>query len=263
MAESRQFNHTNLPAKLRCASCNLLAVDAVKLPCCDQAICEPCSKDLSDTCPVCEHSPVAAEECKPHRNLRMTVRAFLKGEEKKNSKDTPVVASVETIGPPPSLTPGPVASETPVNVKEESVQVDAGERMDVDQYDAPNGQHAESEPVHLNEGATTEDDHEEDDEDDIVVTTEKDGNLNSHGEQDHAFGQDHPDAEHAQSQMNDQQTFGFGNNQQGFNNTNFNSMNGFNPMMAMQNSMGMPGFNMGMPNMMGEFHQQRDISKDC
>ena len=36
----------------------------------------------------------------------------------------------------------------------------------------------------------------------------------------------------------------------------YNSMNGFNPMMAMQNGMGMPGFGMGMPNMMGKQHHQ-------
>lgn len=32
----------------------------------------------------------------------------------------------------------------------------------------------------------------------------------------------------------------------------FNTMNNFNPMMAMQNGMGMPNFGMGMPSMMGE-----------
>lgn len=32
-----------IPFKLRCASCNKLAVNAFRLPCCDQAICENCT----------------------------------------------------------------------------------------------------------------------------------------------------------------------------------------------------------------------------
>ena len=57
------------------------------------------------------------------------------------------------------------------------------------------------------------------------------------------------------TQMNGQQQgFGFNQNQQGFGNMDFSAMNGFNPMMAMQNGMGMPGFGMGMPNMMGKHH---------
>jgi hypothetical protein len=56
------------------------------------------------------------------------------------------------------------------------------------------------------------------------------------------------------TQTNAQQGFGFNQNQQGFGNMEFSAMNGFNPMMAMQNGMGMPGFGMGMPNMMGKHH---------
>jgi hypothetical protein len=51
------------------------------------------------------------------------------------------------------------------------------------------------------------------------------------------------------TQMNGQQQgFGFNQNQQGFGNMDFSAMNGFNPMMAMQNGM-------GMPNMMGKHYQ--------
>jgi hypothetical protein len=31
-----------IPAKLRCAMCSRLAVNAFRLPCCEQAICENC-----------------------------------------------------------------------------------------------------------------------------------------------------------------------------------------------------------------------------
>ena len=39
--------HSNLlpeeiPAKLRCGLCNLVAVNAVKLPCCETSICDKC-----------------------------------------------------------------------------------------------------------------------------------------------------------------------------------------------------------------------------
>ena len=31
-----------IPVKLRCAACDKLAVDAFRMPCCDQSICEEC-----------------------------------------------------------------------------------------------------------------------------------------------------------------------------------------------------------------------------
>lgn len=38
---------------------------------------------LPSSCPVCEHTPVAAEDCKPHKSLRTTIKVFLRTEEKK------------------------------------------------------------------------------------------------------------------------------------------------------------------------------------
>lgn len=38
----RSFDIQEIPEKLRCANCNHLAVDGVKLPCCDSGICLPC-----------------------------------------------------------------------------------------------------------------------------------------------------------------------------------------------------------------------------
>ncbi|KAI6885514.1 hypothetical protein KC334_g15821, partial [Hortaea werneckii] len=75
-----------IPAKLRCGNCNKLAIDAIRLPCCDQSLCLPCSQDLGDACPVCQHTPVAAEDCKPNKALRTTIKAFLKTEEQKRMK---------------------------------------------------------------------------------------------------------------------------------------------------------------------------------
>ncbi|OGE50046.1 hypothetical protein PENARI_c018G07042 [Penicillium arizonense] len=77
----------DIPFKLRCAICNKLAVNAFRLPCCDQSICEPCQASLSDTCPVCAHTPVSPDVCKPNKALRTTLKAFLRTEEKKREKD--------------------------------------------------------------------------------------------------------------------------------------------------------------------------------
>ena len=38
---------------------------------------------LPSSCPVCEHTPVAAEDCKPNKALRTTIKVFLRTEEKK------------------------------------------------------------------------------------------------------------------------------------------------------------------------------------
>lgn len=86
-----------IPIKLRCASCNKLAQEAVKLPCCDQNICSDCkivllftfqilcslpfpghANKLETTCPICYHEPVNAHDCRPNKALRQTVKIFLK-----------------------------------------------------------------------------------------------------------------------------------------------------------------------------------------
>ena len=35
---------------------------------------------------MCEHSPLSADDCKPNKALRLTIKAFLKSEEKKRDK---------------------------------------------------------------------------------------------------------------------------------------------------------------------------------
>ncbi|EEH11750.1 conserved hypothetical protein [Histoplasma capsulatum G186AR] len=78
-----------IPFKLRCAICNKLAINAFRLPCCDQAICENCQGSLPECCPVCAHTPLSSDLCKPNKALRTTLRAFLRTEEKKREKDRP------------------------------------------------------------------------------------------------------------------------------------------------------------------------------
>lgn len=100
----------DIPAKLRCAICSKLAVNAFRLPCCEQAICENCHSTLPASCPVCEHSPLSADDCKPHKALRTTIKVFLRTEEKKREsnrpKDTTPITPVEP--PPASATPSVV-----------------------------------------------------------------------------------------------------------------------------------------------------------
>ncbi|KAF7554837.1 hypothetical protein G7046_g6704 [Stylonectria norvegica] len=73
----------DIPIKLRCAICSKLAINAFRLPCCEQAICETCQSNLPASCPVCEHSPLSAEDCNPNKSLRTTIRVFLRTAEKK------------------------------------------------------------------------------------------------------------------------------------------------------------------------------------
>ncbi|KFY45710.1 hypothetical protein V494_00815, partial [Pseudogymnoascus sp. VKM F-4513 (FW-928)] len=114
------LSQDDIPIKLRCAICSKLAVNAFRLPCCEQAICEDCQLSLPSSCPVCEHTPVAAEDCKPHKSLRTTIKVFLRTEEKKRIalqakaiKDTTPITPVEDA---PAPTPAPAAAaEEPVS----------------------------------------------------------------------------------------------------------------------------------------------------
>ena len=56
---------------------------------------------LSDTCPVCTHTPVSPDLCKPNKALRTTLKAFLRTEEKKREKDRQSAAPPT----PPNVTP--------------------------------------------------------------------------------------------------------------------------------------------------------------
>lgn len=43
------LSQDDIPFKLRCAICNRLAIDAFRLPCCDQAICGTCELESRDS----------------------------------------------------------------------------------------------------------------------------------------------------------------------------------------------------------------------
>jgi hypothetical protein len=55
---------------------------------------------LPTSCPVCEHTPVAAEDCKPLKTLRTTIKVFLRTEEKKRE-----ASRVKELKVSPPVTP--------------------------------------------------------------------------------------------------------------------------------------------------------------
>jgi len=63
---------------------------------------------LPESCPVCEHSPVSADDCKPNKALRTTIKVFLRTEEKKRE----ALRLKEAKNTPPA-TPAPIP--TPVD----------------------------------------------------------------------------------------------------------------------------------------------------
>lgn len=142
-----------IPFKLRCAICNKLAVNAFRLPCCDQAICESCGHfpepslnqsanvllpgqtSLPDTCPVCAHTPISSDLCKPNKALRTTLKAFLRTEEKKREKDrqqaTPITPADAT--PAKQETPAPTEAPQDSRVEEKLEPVPTSDSLPVQQ----------------------------------------------------------------------------------------------------------------------------------
>ncbi len=81
---------------------------------------------LPSSCPVCEHTPVAAEDCKPNKSLRTTVKVFLRTAEKKREasrlkeeKSTPPATPV-VAEPAPAEVPAQVEKPVAEPVKEAS-----------------------------------------------------------------------------------------------------------------------------------------------
>lgn len=109
--------------KLRCAACNKLASNAFRMPCCDQSICEICmntlfefllvvktlivtgQSSLPQACPVCLHEPVKAEDCRPNKALRTTIKVFLrkKGIERETARKKELVEKVASIPATPAI----------------------------------------------------------------------------------------------------------------------------------------------------------------
>lgn len=120
----------DIPAKLRCAICSKLAVNAFRLPCCEQAICENCHSTLPASCPVCEHSPLSADDCKPHKALRTTIKVFLRTEEKKRESNRPKDVATTPITP---VNPSPISGTAPA-IPEQALPAEGTETAEVQQH---------------------------------------------------------------------------------------------------------------------------------
>ncbi|KAK6439754.1 hypothetical protein LTR95_004041 [Oleoguttula sp. CCFEE 5521] len=279
-AFAKELKPQEIPAKLRCGMCDTLAVNAVKLPCCETSICANCQAKLTEQCPICEHSPVSADACTPMRSLRMTIKAHLKTEMKRRA-----AAAAAAAPPPPeepTLEAAPVVEEqalptppdpsiepidetaTAENGNEDAPEVVASvvegtaDAALVDS-DTPN----DGDQINDEEAGDEElEDDMADDKSDIEIITERpEHEMQAHSQ----VEEKKEDAQHQEEQTtslpngNAQGNFNnFNQAQQGFGGMDFNTMGGYNPMMAMQ-GMGMPNFAMGgMPNMMGKHNTKRN-----
>ncbi|KAL1301553.1 hypothetical protein AAFC00_005791 [Neodothiora populina] len=257
----------DIPTKLRCAVCNQLAVNAFKLPCCDQAICQYCQASLPESCPVCSHSPLEADMCKPHKALRMTIKVHLKTEEKKRAAaeaaTPPVPRPTDTPAPPaaaPSehVEPVPERAETEEEqVQPNSVHVDGTNASVADPGATDPMAQVEEPSEHIADEQQPRPDHTEHvnqtpgvEADTVVQTTEgeeqdvKDG-YDQETDQNGSNDGQVQNAPQGQG-MNGNMSFDASN--QNFANMDWNAGATFNPMMNMSNmQQGWGGFN----NMMG------------
>ncbi|KAI9726613.1 MAG: hypothetical protein M1828_000980 [Chrysothrix sp. TS-e1954] len=247
-----------VPVKLRCASCNKLVQEAFRLPCCDQNICGSCHSTLPSSCPICDHEPLVAADCKQNKNLRLTVRAYLKSEEKKRDKVKQAEAPTPAPKPATPLPVTPIVAESAAAASPVKGQADT--QQDGNQTrDVPKLENVlPSEIVNEEQNKTG----------DVKQSVERSvSDGQSHVNEEHAQEDSKPDGSersldsadikvddgtqkddhNPQSQMANN-NFGFNGMMNGFANQNWPN-NNFNPMMAMQN--GMPGGFNAFPNMMG------------
>lgn len=87
----------------------------------------PGQTTLPQSCPVCEHSPVAAEDCNPVKSLRTTISIWLKTklrerdvQQAKESANTPREAPAESPAPSATQEPTPAPKVDTSEAKPES-----------------------------------------------------------------------------------------------------------------------------------------------
>ncbi|KAF2215182.1 hypothetical protein CERZMDRAFT_94597 [Cercospora zeae-maydis SCOH1-5] len=258
------FEVANIPAKLRCAVCDKMALFAFRVECCDSDICGNCKESLDpEECPVCGHAPFKMETAKKANNHRTTIKIFLKNQAGKQGMDITgdTLKPIATAEAPPA--PVVEAASTPAADSESAVAPADVQEPGSDREPAPghapeteiqsNAVNGNTEHTELNtaEGGQDEEDDDESDDDDVVITTERpynEGQQHGHEQEQYGAQANENDMVSQNMSMNQQQSFGgggFDQNMAGFGNANFANMamGGYNPMMNMMS--------MGMPNMMG------------
>lgn len=91
---------------------------------------------LPQACPVCFHEPVKADDCKPNKALRTTIKVFLrkKGMEREAMRKKEKLEKPPATPTAPALTedfnnvPPQITTTTPVNGSEEVVAIVEGTR---------------------------------------------------------------------------------------------------------------------------------------
>lgn len=68
---------------------------------------------MPDTCPVCAHTPLSSDLCKPNKALRTTLKAFLRTEEKKREKDRQSATPAAPADGTPASPEQPVTDTAP------------------------------------------------------------------------------------------------------------------------------------------------------
>lgn len=95
---------------------------------------------LPESCLVCEHSPLSADDCKPNKALRLTVKAFLKSEEKKRDKSRNESSSSKNVKQEqsgPNIDPGESDAPRKVDAPTSSGPSDKGVSNVTNEVNAP------------------------------------------------------------------------------------------------------------------------------
>lgn len=90
---------------------------------------------LPSSCPVCEHTPVAAEDCKPNKSLRTTIKVFLRTEEKK--REALRLKEVKISPPPTPLDATATPVEAPAVTEANAVVDKVADAVETDAETTP------------------------------------------------------------------------------------------------------------------------------
>jgi hypothetical protein len=231
---------------------------------------------IPTACPLCHHSPLEPDDCNQNKSLRLTVRAFLKGQEKKRAEKANASAAQtpqEVESPAPTASAQSPASENHTNGAPDQQPAasdqstagpqDGGEET-APKPDSPDvrfsGAIAE---IHAKKYQANGDKNDQEAmEVDEVPATEvpKDKEINGEGD----GKQDKPNEDVGRANgnqtpaggwgMNGQMfPYGYGANQNGFAGMGWSQPGVFNPMMQMQMQNNMANGAWGYQNMMGSF----------
>lgn len=90
----------------------------------------PGQSNLLPSCPVCEHSPLSAEDCNPNKSLRTTIKVFLRTAEKKREasrpKETTAAEPAEETQPPGSKVEHSASAVPQIKERHSGVQEEVG-----------------------------------------------------------------------------------------------------------------------------------------